>query len=64
MKIRHHAIGGRLLLHPTGGESTLGVKRDTAQRFAARLLAERGAEPVDHRPVTRPSSAPRSITPH
>ena len=34
-----------------------------AQRFAARLLAERGAEAVDHRPVSRPASAPRSITP-
>ena len=35
-----------------------------AHRFAARLLAERGAEAVDHRPVARPSSAPRSIMPH
>ena len=35
-----------------------------AQRFAARLLAERSAEPVDHRAVLRPTSAPRSITPH
>lgn len=35
-----------------------------AQRFAARLLAERGAEAVDHRAASRPLSPPRSITPN
>ena len=35
-----------------------------AQRFAARLLAERGAEAVEHRAAPRPRSAARSITPH
>ena len=35
-----------------------------AQRFSARLLAERSAEAVEHRAASRPLSAPRSITPH
>ncbi len=35
-----------------------------AQRFSARLLAERGAEAAEHRSPPRPLSAPWSITPH
>ncbi|CAN5903966.1 hypothetical protein BH11GEM1_BH11GEM1_27760 [soil metagenome] len=35
-----------------------------AQRFSARLLAERGTDAGEHRSLSRPISAPRSITPH